>query len=192
LLWEGGLKEYHGDFFSLQEARLYTLPDTPPPIAFAAGGPRAAGEAARVADGLITTEPRADLVQAFRAAGGQGKPVYGQQPVCWGEDEASARKAAHDKFRFGLLGWKVQSELPGPVNFEAASKFITEDDVAEMVPYGPDPERTVDALQKWADAGFDRVALLQADPTREEGFLKWWRDEVAPRMTGATLSVVEG
>lgn len=184
LLWEGGVKEYHGDFFSLQEARLYTLPEFPPPIAVAAGGPRAAGEAGKFGDGLIATEPKADLVRAFHASGGAGRPVYGQLPVCWGEDEKAARKAAHERFRFGVLGWKVQSELPGPVNFEAASKFVSEEDVAELVPSGPDPERTVDALQKFIDAGFDHVALLQADPTKEDGFLHWWTNEVAPRLRG--------
>jgi hypothetical protein len=79
-------------------------------------------------------------------------------------------------------GWKVQSELPSPVNFEAASKTVREDDVAEMVPVGPDPARYVEAAKKVLDAGYDRIALMQAGPD-QEGFLRFWTSELRGRLT---------
>ena len=33
--------------------------------------------------------------------------------------EEAAAESAHAMIRFGPLGWKVRSELPNPVNFEA-------------------------------------------------------------------------
>src|SRR5688500_17448288 len=76
LLWEGGLQSHYGEHFVVENARLYTLPDEPPPIHVAASGEKAAELAGRVGDGLIATSPEEATLKAFRAGGGDGKPIY--------------------------------------------------------------------------------------------------------------------
>src|ERR671915_55674 len=65
LLWEGGLKSHHGKHFTVENARLYTLPDEPPPIYVAAFGPKAIEVAARIGDGYVGTAPEPDLLNDF-------------------------------------------------------------------------------------------------------------------------------
>jgi G6PDH family F420-dependent oxidoreductase len=180
-LWSGGFQTYRGHYLEVEDARLYTLPDEPVPIAMAAGGEDAAELAGRLADALISTEPEAGYVAAFHGAGGEGKPTYGQVALSWHEDEAEARRQARERWRFALPGWKVMAELPNPVNFDAATQGASEDQIAELVSCGPDPEVHLQAIRKFLDAGYERVAVVQAGPD-QEGFLRFWERELAPRL----------
>jgi G6PDH family F420-dependent oxidoreductase len=175
-LLSGGYHSYNGEYFTVDDARIFTLPDEPPPIYVAASGPASIALAARVGDGMIATEPKADLVRAFDT----DKPKLGQLAVSYDDDEVRARRLAHGVFRFAAPGWKVQSELPNPINFEAATAFVREEDVAELIPCGADPERHVAAIKQWTDAGFDHVAIVSVgDPNR---FFRAWETELRPRL----------
>src|SRR5687768_1324613 len=94
LLWQGGVQSHHGKHYTVENARIYTLPEQLPEIMVAASGPKAAELAGRIGDGLITTSPDKKVTQAFDGAGGSSKPHYGQMTVCWAADEASAKKTA--------------------------------------------------------------------------------------------------
>ena len=98
----------------------------------AAGGPRAARLAAELGDGLFATEPRPDLVEAYAEAGGSG-PRYCEAPLAWAPDEDTAAQALLETSRWALTGWKVMSELPNPVNFDAASATVRTEDVVGAV-----------------------------------------------------------
>ena|SRR5438270_2884844 len=186
-LWKGDYVSFQGEFFTVHDARIFSLPPRPPLIYVAASGRESCDIAASSGDGLIATEPKPDLVQHYRESGGIGL-CYAQIAMSWGKDEVQARKTAHRYFRFTLPSWKVMSELPNPVNFAAASKTVREEDVAELIPCGPDPERHVQAIQKYLDAGFDHIAVLQAGPD-QEGFLRFWTDELRPRLEKAGSAV---
>jgi G6PDH family F420-dependent oxidoreductase len=182
-LWSGGNHTYRGEHVQLEDARLYTLADRAPDVVIAAGGPRAAELAAHIGDGAMFVEPNAELVRQFTShAADAHRPVYGQLAVCWAADEAQARQTAHDRWRFALSGWKVQAELPNVANFEAESAKAREDDVAEMVTCGPDPQRFVDAIGEWTAAGFTHLGVVQAGDDQDE-FLRFWREEVRPRLS---------
>src|SRR5574340_16214 len=120
LLWSGGYHSYDGRYLQLEDARLFDLPDTPPPLVVAAGGPASATLAAEAGDGLFATEPSGDLVDRYHAGGGSG-PRYAEMSVAWAPDREQAADAAWTTNRWGPTGWKVMSELPNPMNFEAAS-----------------------------------------------------------------------
>ena len=167
-LWSGDWVTYHGEHFSVESARLFDAPDEPPPIGIAASGPESCGIAGELADFLISDAVRPDLVRLFHESGGQGKSVVGQLPVCWGPDQGKCRQLARDQFRWGALSWKVKAELPSPVNFEDASRYVREDDLTELIPCGPDPEAFVKGVQRYSQAGFDRIALLQIGEAQEE------------------------
>jgi G6PDH family F420-dependent oxidoreductase len=177
LLWSGGYRSYRGRHLTLEDARLFDLPEAPPRIAVAIGGPAATRIAAELGDAVFATEPEAELVEAYRKAGGDG-PRYGEVPLAWAPDEAAAVESAHRLIRFGKTGWKVLSELPNPVNFEAASAFVTPDDVRQTTGCGPDPRRHLEVARQFADAGFDHLALLNAGPD-PDGFLDFFARELA-------------
>lgn len=181
LLFRGGYQRYRGHHVRLDDARLFDLPEQPVPIAVAASGPRSAALAGRGADALIAIDALPGIVEAFDAAGGAGKPRWCQVPVCWAPDEDSARRTAHDRFRWAPLGWKVLSELPNPVSFDWATKAVTPDDVAQQVAVGPDPERHLAAIRPFLELGYTHVALCQVGPD-QEGFLRFWQEELAPRL----------
>lgn len=181
LLWEGGPQTHRGHHFTVQQARVYDLPDRPPPILVAAKGERATDLAGRVGDGLVVVAPDAETIEGFERAGGAGKPRYGQVHVCWAEDEAAARRTAHERWPNAAIGGELSVELPLPRHFEQAAETVREEDVAETVTCGPDPERHIAAIREYADAGFDHVWVHQIGPD-QRGFLGFYRDEVLPKL----------
>ena len=141
------------------------------------GGPASARIAAELGDAIFVTEPRTDIAEAYAEAGGDG-PRYAEVPLSWAPDEAEAARSAHEAFRFGLSGWKVQSELPNPVNFEAATAFITEDDMRGVFGVGPHASAHLALAQQFVDAGYDHLALINADPD-PEGFFDFFASGLA-------------
>jgi alkanesulfonate monooxygenase SsuD/methylene tetrahydromethanopterin reductase-like flavin-dependent oxidoreductase (luciferase family) len=99
----------------------------------------------------------------------------------------SARIAA--ELGDGLFGWKVMSELPNPVNFDAASASVTADDIRRQFSVGPDPDVHVEAVRRYADAGFDRLVLQNAGPD-PDGFIDFYAEHLADRLAGLRQAVV--
>jgi G6PDH family F420-dependent oxidoreductase len=184
LLWEGETTSHHGDFYAVEDARLYTLPESPPPIAVAASAPSAASLAGRMGDGLVSTAPDGDLVDRFEGAGGRGKPRYGQLTVCYHPDERVARRTAHEWWPNAAVTGELGQELPLPRHFEQAAEMVTEDDVANVVVCGPDPEEHLQAVQRFAEAGFDHVYVHQVGPDQDR-FFGFYEAEVLPRVREA-------
>jgi coenzyme F420-dependent glucose-6-phosphate dehydrogenase len=180
-LWQGGTLTYRGVYYTVENARIYTLPDQPPPILMAASGPRAAEAAGRLADGFITTAPEADLLKRFEAAGGSGKPSYGQLTVCWAQDEASARQTAYEYWPTAAIRGELTQELPTPAHFEQAAKMVREEDVAQAIICGPDAERHIAAVKEFIDAGYGHVYVHQVGPD-QEGFFRFYEQEVLPKL----------
>jgi G6PDH family F420-dependent oxidoreductase len=165
----------------VENARIYTLPDHPPPIMVAAGGSKAAEAAGRIGDGLISTSPAAELLQQFQAHEGVGKPCFGQLAVCWGQDEGTARRTAYEYWPIVAFEGELNQELPTPAHFEQAAKMVREEDVVQVIPCGPDPERHIAAVRKFAEAGFDHVYIHQIG-SEQEGFFRFYEQEVLPKL----------
>jgi G6PDH family F420-dependent oxidoreductase len=181
LLWEGGTKSWHGRHYTVEDARLYTLPDEPPPLMVAASRPNAAELAARAGDAMINTEVDEDLIGRFQGAGGDDHPCYVEETVCWAKDERQARKTAHEVWALSALGGPLFTELALPSHFEAAFEPITEDKVAEAVVCGPDAQRHVEKIRKAEEAGYTHVCVHQVGP-QQERFLEFYEREVFPAL----------
>jgi len=186
-LWTGELVDHRGDFYDVVRARIYTLPEQLPPILVAASGPESAEVAGRIGDGLISTAPKEEVVDAFLGVGrGSGdakasRPIVGQVTVCWAEEEARARRIAREWWPTAALPGDNSQELPLPSSFEALAAIVTEDQVAERVACGPDPEVHIAKVQPFLDAGFDHVYLHQVGPD-QEGFFRFAERELLPRL----------
>ncbi len=181
-LWEGGLTSHRGRHYTVENARLYTLPEEPPPIVVAAAGERATELAGRVGDGFFGLVPDSEVVEQFERAGGEGKPKFGQVHICWAESEQAAKSTALEWWPNAVAGGNLNWELPLPSLFADATEWADEDAVAESVVCGPDPERHVEAIREFVDAGYDHVYFHQVGP-EQEGFFSFFERELAPRMT---------
>ena len=180
-LWEGGLQSHHGRHYTVENARIYTLPDEPPPLIIAAAGPRATEMAGRLGDGFFGLVPDADVIEQFEAAGGSGKPRYGQIHVCWAEDEDQARKTALEWWPNAVVGGNLNWELPLPSHFESASEWADGEAIAESVVCGPDPEPYLEQVRAFADAGYDHVYFHQVGPD-QDGFFSFAERELLPEL----------
>jgi G6PDH family F420-dependent oxidoreductase len=181
-LFDGGYVNYRGKHFDVESAKLWDLPDAPPPIGVAVSGRQSCELAGRLADVMIAVEPDAELGSMFDAAGGSGKPRVGQIPVSFGADRDKAVTRAHDSFRWFGGGWKVNAELPGPQAFDSASQFVRKADVAEQIPCGDDVGEFVEKITPFVDAGFTHVALVQIGGDQQEDFIRWAQDSLLPRL----------
>jgi coenzyme F420-dependent glucose-6-phosphate dehydrogenase len=181
LLWGGGNVSHRGRHFTLENARLYSRPDTPPPLLLAVGGSRGADLAGSLADGMIGTDADAELTARFQRAGGAGKPRYAELTVCWGPSERAARRVAKEVWPTAAMESNLSWELPLPAHFEAVAQLVTEEGIAESVVCGPDPARHVAAIAKYVEAGYDHVCVHQVGPD-QAGFMRFYEREILPRV----------
>jgi G6PDH family F420-dependent oxidoreductase len=147
----------------------------------AVGGRESARLAGRIADGIVSTAPKAKLVAEFNGAGGAGKPRIGKLTVCWARDEATARRTALEWWPNAALKGELTVELRLPAHFEQATTDVTEDLVAEDIVCGPDTSLHLAKIREFIDAGFDQVYMHQVGPD-QEGFFRFYEREVLPEL----------
>ena len=186
-LFEGGYVNYVGHHYRVDSAKLWDLPATRVPIAVAVSGPQSIAAFAPKAQVMIAVEPDPELGPAWDKAAGAGSPArkVGQLPISWDSDVDAAKTRAHEQFRWFAGGWKVNAELPSTAGFDAASQFVTPDDVAAQIPCGTDIEAIVKALTPFKDAGFTDVALVQIGGDRQQTFLEAAQKELLPALQQA-------
>jgi G6PDH family F420-dependent oxidoreductase len=180
-LWTGELVSHDGTHYVVDRARIYSLPDEPPPVVVSAFGPKALEVAARIGDGLATVQPDADAIKTYRQQGGEG-PTQAGVKVCYGPDEQAAVKTAHELWANQFLPGQLSQELALPSYFEEAMAVVTEDQVAEQMACGPDPEKHVEAISAYLEAGFDEVYVSQIGED-QAGFFEFFNAEVKPRLS---------
>ena len=176
-LWEGTLTTHYGEHYVVENARIYTLPETPPEILVSGFGPKAIELAARIGDGFITTKPAADDLQLYRRHGGRGR-VQGGVKVCWARSPDDARDLVHRTWRNMFIGGQLSQDLPLPSHFDAAAELVTKDAVQGLA-LGPDPEAHIKAIEEYVDAGFDEVYVAQIGPD-QRGMIEFYEREVLP------------
>jgi G6PDH family F420-dependent oxidoreductase len=179
MLLEGGICSYRGLHFELERARLFDLPDERPRILVAAGGPHAARIAATRGDGLMATQPRRELVEAYTGAGGDG-PRCVEISLCWAESTEAAVATMLRYARWSPLDWRVLPELETPDSFDAASRSVRPNDLTDIA-HGPEVGRYLGAIGPYLEAGYDELVLHQIGP-EQEGFLRFFEHELAPAL----------
>jgi G6PDH family F420-dependent oxidoreductase len=181
LLWQGETCSYQGNFFHLDSARLYDLPEVPIPLVIGVSGEKSTQLAAEVGDGIMAVEAKRELVEQWQQAGGGQGPCYGELGLGYARSRQAGLELAHKYMRFGALGWNVLAELPNVSSFEEATRFVKPDDLRDEVPHGPDVDTYVEAVKKFVDAGFDHIALL-AFGDDQETFIEFFEAKLADRL----------
>ena len=175
-LFTGDVVDWKGEYFEVDSARLWDVPEVPVAIAAAVSGQRSVETFSPLVDHLIAVEPDKDLVDGWHAARkGTGLPgdsrVVGQIPICWDPDEKAAVERAHEQFRWFAGGWSVNADLPTTAGFAGATQFVRPEDVASSIPCGPDLDAVVESVSEYWKAGFTDIALVQVGDQGQDRFL---------------------
>jgi G6PDH family F420-dependent oxidoreductase len=185
-LWKGEEVSYRSEHYTVEDARIYSVPDTPPKILMSGFGPKSTQLAARIADGFVTTHPAKDSVQQYRDEGGRGT-IDGALKVCWGSDRDACAKLAHRMWRTSGLPGQLAQDLRTPANFDEAAELVSVESMADKMPCGPDVDQIVTAAKEYVDAGFDRLYLGQVGPDQEE-FFAFFTKELVPALKDVGLT----
>ena len=186
-LLAGETVTHHG-LVDVDQARLWTRPERPPELIGAAVSPDTAAWVGGWADGLVTlNQPRERLravLDAFRAGGGDGKPLYLQVHLSWAADEDEAMAVAHDQWSTNVFDPVLAMDLTLPEQFEAAARFVTPDDVRSTVLVSADLGRHTAWLAEYVELGFDRIYLHEVgQAAHQRPFLDAFGSKVIPALT---------
>ena len=180
-LWKGTLTDIQGSYFTIDQARIYSLPQQPPPIIISATGPKSAMLAGQIGDALVTTGPQTKVIEAFQKAGGQSKPIYGQVTVCYDQSEQKAKQIAARNWPNTMVSGQASQELPMPIHFEQLTSSLTPDQIAEKVPCGPDPQKHLEQIQSYLQAGFTHIYIHQIGPNQKE-CMDFYQSQIIPHI----------
>ena len=179
-LWTGEQVTHRGRHYTVENARLYSLPEQPVPVYVSAFGPKAMSLAARVGDGYCGTTPDADLLQQYREQGGRG-PTQGGLKMCWGPDEQKCVETVHRLWGPNSVPGELSQELPMPAHFEQAGQLVTEEMVAAKFSCGPDLDKHVSSFRDYVDAGYDEIYVSQIGGAGQDYF-RWGEQELLPAL----------
>lgn len=175
LLWSGDTISYWGDYYMVEDARIYSLPQTLPPIVVAGSGPQAIKLAGEIGDGFWGLAPKREQIEQFEEAGGRG-PKIGQVTICYAESKAQAQETVKRVWPNSGLPGELSAELRTPTHFEQAVKPLTVEQLTENIPCGPDVNEHAAAIQEYIEAGYDYVYIHQVGHDQTPFFDFWERE----------------
>lgn len=101
--------------------------------------------------------------------------------MLWHEDESEAEKQAAELWPIVGMGGELSQELPLPRHFDQAADNVSAEDVRSKVACGPDPERHLEMINKYVDAGYTHIWMHQIGPD-QEGFFRFYEKEILPAL----------
>ncbi|MFF5078914.1 TIGR03557 family F420-dependent LLM class oxidoreductase [Actinoplanes sp. NPDC000266] len=176
-LWEGGNYSHHGKHYTVENARIYTLPEKPVEIHISGFGPKATDVAGRLGDGYVSVMPDAGLVSRFRSSGGGKKVVQGGFKAAYASSEEEGARLAYEKWPNSGVPGELSQVLPSPKHFEQASELVTQDMVKESFVCGNDPGAHREMIEQYEKAGFDEVYVANTGP-HYQGLLDLYAKEI--------------
>jgi G6PDH family F420-dependent oxidoreductase len=179
-LWTGDTVDHHGDFYEVDNAKLFDPPADPPPIVVSGFGDDAVVLAAQIGDGYWGHAPERETIETYEANGGTG-PKCAQLNVCWAEDPVAARKTVYDVWPNAGIPGQLSQDLPTWSHFEQAAELVTEDAATKSVPCGPDVQPILDSVGKFRAAGYDHLYFHQIG-SDQDGFFRFWAETLQPAL----------
>ncbi|MDH6679313.1 TAT-translocated FGD2 family F420-dependent dehydrogenase [Rhodococcus sp. LBL1] len=188
-LWSGERTTFDGAYFRTDQLKLYDLPERPPPIPVAAGGPISVHMAGRCGDGWITQAGSAldpELRSTFEAGARSAGRDPARLPV-WAEmftvvgDQAEVDYGAQ-LWRFTAAG----SDQPNPVAIQQyAEQHAALADVERGWVTGLDPATHIAAIDRLHDAGV--VPFVHFAQRRPETAIEFYGSRVLPFLKHRTV-----
>lgn len=171
------------DEVRVHDARLWTLPETSPPLFAAAVSPESAARVAAWADGLVTAlqgdDGHLDTIDAYREAGGRG-PVSLQVHLSYAERQHDAEQIALEQWRHAVVTPPDLWDIATPEEFASRAEHATLDDIRDSVLVSSDLAEHCDRLAELAE-GVDRLYLHHVG-TEQTAFIRDFGAHVLPRL----------
>ncbi|MDS0283548.1 TIGR03885 family FMN-dependent LLM class oxidoreductase [Haloarcula onubensis] len=185
-LWRGETVTHRGHV-TVEEATLYTRPETPPPVFGAALSTETAAWLADWADGMLTVatpdvDRLARIVRAFRDRA-PDKPVAVKAQLSYDADEETALAGAYDQWRTNCVAGPVVENLRTTEQFDTAGESVSRDEVRQNVQVSADLDEHRSWLADIAALDVDRVYLHNVN-RRQEQFVERFGDAVVPALAG--------
>ncbi|WP_433627419.1 TIGR03557 family F420-dependent LLM class oxidoreductase [Halomicrococcus sp. NG-SE-24] len=189
-LWdEDDFVTYEGERFQLDDAKLYTTPETTPEVHVAANGPNTARLAARHADGFITvikgdeyTDRLYPAVRRYATEEGRDPDAIETTLLVIASYDPDYKRAVE-----GTRPWWATTQdvfdrgLANPKRIEAEGEKATREQVEEKFLVADDPSTLAARLEEYAAMGFDRIAVANTSPDPGRLF-EVMGDEVVPSL----------
>jgi len=179
-LWTGEIVTHQGRYYTVHNAKIFSLPDGPIPVLISGFGPEATDLAARIGDGWISVSPDADSLAQFKRKN-DGVTQAGVK-ICWAKTEEEAKATAFRLWSHSGLGGQASQDVPMWHTFESIGEANTPDKLAEKIACGPDPENAAQNIRKYVDAGFDEIYIAQMGDDQAGG-IKFLTEQVLPLLT---------
>jgi probable non-F420 flavinoid oxidoreductase len=171
----------HDGLVKVDRARLWTLPETPPPLLCAAVSEQTARWGSEWADGLATVNAPVEQLRRMLEAFGPGGRKVLQVHLSWAPSEAEAARIAHEQWRTNVFEPPVCWDLETPEAFDVAARFVRPEDVASKVLVSADLQQHVGWLQELSALGFDDIALHHVGQDLEP-FIDAFGEHVLPAL----------
>jgi coenzyme F420-dependent glucose-6-phosphate dehydrogenase len=181
LLWQGDYQTHRGKHYTVENLRIFDLPDEPIDVAVAAMQPKAAELAGRIGDSLVNVAPKEKIIEKFEESGGKGKPKYGQITVCYAKSKDAAKKTAFEVWPNALVEGSASQELPLPSDFEQLVEGREPDELEDALTLGPDTDQYLEQIKDYDKAGYTHVYFHQIGPD-QGAFLEFAQKELLPRV----------
>jgi G6PDH family F420-dependent oxidoreductase len=179
-LWKGGFVSHHGKHYTVENARVYTLPEKPVEILVSGFGPKSIEVAARIGDGYVSTMPDGDAVERFRSSGGGDRVCQAGFKAAFAASEEEGARIAYEKWPNSGVPGELSQVLPSPKHFEQASQLVTQEMVKESFVCGNDPSAHLEMIDKFAQAGFDEVYVANTGPNWQ-GLFDLYAEHILPK-----------
>jgi G6PDH family F420-dependent oxidoreductase len=180
-LWEGGNVSYRGKHYTVENARIYTLPEKPVEILVSGFGPKAIEVAARIGEGYVSTMPDGDMVKQFRSSGGGDRVCQAGFKAAFAATEDAGAQIAYEKWPNAGVPGELSQVLPTPKHFEQASELVTKEMIKESFVCGNDPQKHLEMIDKYRQAGFDEVYVANTGPNYQ-GLFDLYAKEILPNV----------
>ena len=190
-LFTGKDVKHKGTYFQMETCRLWTLPATPPPIYIATAGPITARRAGKQVDGIITPGAPIEKVEGLLAKFDQGAAEAGREAgsqrkilqlhLSWAATDEEALSNAVTEWPNGGMKFAKQ-DIRSPYDFEQMAKLVRPEDFDGRMVISADPDRHRAEIQKFFDAGIDRIYLHNVGRNQTEWIEVFGRD-VLPKLT---------
>jgi probable non-F420 flavinoid oxidoreductase len=174
----------HDGLVTVDRAKVWSLPETPPPLIGAAVSAETARWAAEWADGLATlalpVESARAVVDAYRDAGGRGSIAL-QIHLSYARTDEDALRIAHEQWRAPVVNPPAAWDLDSPAAFDNATAQIPPEVMHESVLVSADPARHVARLTELVDLGVDEIYVHHVGQDQDE-FLDVFGEKVLPQL----------
>jgi coenzyme F420-dependent glucose-6-phosphate dehydrogenase len=183
-LWKGETIATGSKHFPAKDAKLHTLPSSPPPLYVSAFHEGAAKVAAEYADGLWTLgdpEIAPKVIETYRGAGGRGEIVL-QALVSWAETDEQALEGARvwkgaQPPEYYVDDWHDPQRM-----YEHAEEQIPDDEYVQKAVISADPQEHVKRLSQLKEMGATSIAVMNCSGADPEGAIRVYGESVLPAL----------